>query len=212
MNQECVGLFLAEGSSDEPLADLVTVLFAVRGVDVRVRAPDLTRLEKVGKDVSRQLRAGLRLVGEAVDVVIVHRDVDGFGHAKRREQVQMAAHEAGCTAELVPVLTIRMTEARLLLDVAAIRRVAGNPKGSVPLSLPKLAEVERLADPKQALRAAFLAAADVTGRRKAMVDKRFSNNRRLLLQQLDPFGPVQQLSAWQAMLADIDATVQRLAG
>lgn len=53
-------------------------------------------------------------------------------------------------ARVVPVIPGRMTEAWLRLDEAAIRRVAGNPNGRTKLGLPKLHEVESVADPKAA--------------------------------------------------------------
>ena len=103
-----------------------------------------------------------------------------------------------------------MTEAWLLLDEAAIRMVAGNPRGRQVLSLPKVNEVERLADPKSRLREALQAAADVRGRRRSRLDRRFNNNRRQLLRRLDPTGPVTQLSSWVALVDDIDGATARL--
>lgn len=205
------GLFVAEGSSDAPLADLVTGLFAARGVSVQLTRPDFSLLdERVPRDVASRVAAGRRLMeGRAVDFVVVHRDVDTATLSERLAEVQEALHVAGVDAPLVPVLPVRMTEAWLLLDEAAIRTVAGNPRGRQLLSLPKLHEVERLADPKARLRESLLAAADVRGRRRSRLDRRFDNHRRQLLERLDPIGPVTQLSSWVALVADVDdATAQ----
>jgi len=58
-----------------------------------------------------------------------------------------------------------MTEAWLLVDEAAIRRAAGRPSGREPLALPAPRQLERLADPKEALHRALIVASGRTGRR-----------------------------------------------
>lgn len=206
------GLFVAEGSSDAPLADVVTTLFQARGVSVQLTRPDFSLLaERVPRDVASRIAAGCKLMeGRAVDLVVVHRDVDNVLSTDRRAEVQQALYAAGVKAAIVPVLPIRMTEAWLLLDEAAIRTVAGNPHGRQPLTLPKPQEVERLADPKLRLRESLLAAADVRGRRRSRLDSRFDSHRRQLLERLDLHGPLTQLSGWVALVADIDATVAEL--
>jgi hypothetical protein len=45
------GLFVAEGSSDAPLADVVETLFFDRGVSLFLSKPDFARLGKVPRDV-----------------------------------------------------------------------------------------------------------------------------------------------------------------
>jgi hypothetical protein len=206
------GLFVAEGSSDAPLADLVTGLFRARGVSVQLARPDFSLLdERVPRDVASRVAAGRTLMeGRAVDLVVVHRDVDSATPSDRLLEVQEALHAAGVDAPLVPVLPVRMTEAWLLLDEAAIRTVAGNPRGRQVLSLPKVHEVERLADPKARLRETLMAAADVRGRRRSRLDRRFDSHRRQLLERLDPTGPVTHLSSWVALVADVDGTTTQL--
>ncbi|MFI9385124.1 DUF4276 family protein [Kutzneria sp. NPDC052558] len=159
------GLFVAEGSSDAPLAGLVTDLFAEHGVRVRLQEPDFTWL-KLAKDVRSKVRAGIELAKTDFDVVVVHRDADNAGPDSRVQEISRAvAAEAGA-AQVVPVVPVRMTEAWLLLDEAAIRRVAGNPNGRIGLKLPKAHEVESVADPKHVLRQCLLTAAECTGRRR----------------------------------------------
>ena len=206
------GLFVAEGSSDLPLADLVTALFEARGVSVQLTRPDFSLLDdRVRHDVASRVEAGRTLMaGRAVDLIVVHRDVDSTTPSERLAEVQTALLAVGVDAPLIPIFPVRMTEAWLLLDEAAIRMVAGNPRGRQVLSLPKVNEVERLADPKSRLREALQAAADVRGRRRSRLDRRFNNNRRQLLRRLDPTGPVTQLSSWVALVDDIDGATARL--
>lgn len=204
------GLFVAEGTSDLPLAGIVESLFLERGVSLRVSRPDFALLpKKVRKDVASRVRAGIELIGKTPDVIIVHRDADNCGPGKRRDEIKDGVGAIALDSEVIPVVPVRMTEAWLLLDESAIRVVAGNPKGRIDLRLPRVNEVESRADPKSLLAECLIRAADVTGRRRRTVDERFSNHRRQLFERLDPTGPVSQLPSWQALLTDIDEVARR---
>ncbi|MEV0807329.1 hypothetical protein [Micromonospora sp. NPDC050200] len=171
--------------------------------------PDFSLLGKVAKDVRSRVDAGLKLVGTSVDLVVVHRDADNAGRHARRQEIETAVRTIGGNAELVPVIPIRMTEAWLLLDEAAIRHVAGNPRGRMNLGLPKPHEVESIADPKEVLRTCLLKASDETGRRREAVAKRFNQHRRQLLERLNPDGAVVRLEGWSHLISDIDAVAKR---
>jgi hypothetical protein len=102
-----------------------------------------------------------------------------------------------------------MTEAWLLLDEAAIRDVAGRPSGRVALDLPEPGDVERLDDPKGKLQEALLTAGETTGRRRKQFERDFGRHRALLLERLDPTGPVRHLAAWQRLHREVhDAMAQ----
>ena len=143
--------------------------------------------------------------------MITHRDTDNSDHEVRRAEMEAALQITELQSILIPVIPIRMTETWLLLDEAAIRHVAGNPRGRAPLGLPSIRNAERLADPKSLLRQAILAAADVTGRRRERLDRRFDSNRRQLLESLDITGPVCQLESWNRPVDEIDRAVAILA-
>lgn len=201
------GLFVAEGTSEAPLADVVESLFLDRGASIVLSRPDFTRLGNVPKDVRSRSTAGGRLRRDPPDVVVVHRDADNAGHDERLDEIRTALEGSLPESALVPVIPIRMTEAWLLLDEPAIRHVAGNPRGRAPLPLPKRREVERAADPKQILAECLLAAANVSGRKRQQLASRFPQNRRQLLERLDLCGPVRELRAWREMVAAIDSVV-----
>lgn len=205
------GLFIAEGTSDLPLADLVTGLLASVGVTVRLVRPDFPLLGgRVARDVRSRFEAGRQLMAhQPLDVVVIHRDVDVSDRSTRLTEISLALE--GTTVQRVPVLPIRTTEAWLLLDEAAIRAVAGNPNGTASLHLPPPAAVERVADPKAALRAALLAAGNATGRRRARLAQRFPQHRRQLLERLDPLGPVRDLSSWGDLENDVTTVAASLA-
>ncbi|WP_405105896.1 DUF4276 family protein [Micromonospora sp. NBC_01405] len=203
------GLFVSEGSSDLPLADIIEALFFNRGVTVRLSKPDFSLFNKVSKDVRSRVDAGLKLVGGPVDLIVVHRDADNAGHHARQQEIRAAVQPVGGAAQLVPVIPVRMTEAWLLLDEVAIRQVAGNPRGRMSLGLPKAHEIESIANPKDVLRTCLVKAADETGRRREAMVKRFNQHRRQLLERLDPTGGVVGLASWGRLVADVDETAKR---
>lgn len=205
------GIFIAEGSSDAPLARIVEKLFAIRGVPLRLSTPAFDRLGKVHKDVASRVEAGIKLMGGIhPDVIVVHRDADNAGIEVRDNEIRDAIRRVGYSNPRVPIIPIKMTEAWLLLDGQAIRHVAGNPRGRVNLGLPKIHEIESLPDPKSYLRECIIKAADVTGRRRDTVSKRFPQHRRQLLDRLDINGEVVKLRGWRALLECIDSAAVSL--
>ena len=99
------------------------------------------------------------------DLLFVHRDAEKEGLLARVQQVEAAAVSAGVEQQLIPVVPVRMTEAWLLVDEAAIRAAARKPHGIAALGLPHSARIESLPDPKEVLFTALRAASELTGRR-----------------------------------------------
>lgn len=196
------GLFVAEGTSDAPLADIVELLFLQHGVHVNLSRRDFAPL-KVAKDVGSRVAASLTLIGNDVDLIVVHRDADNAGHEARLHEIEHAVRSLSTSACLVPVIPVRMTEAWLLLDEAAIRHVAGNPNGRAPLSLPRVRDAEAVADPKSMLAECILTAANVSGRRRDRLAKRFGQSRGQLLERLDLDGPIAELRSWKHLTAQV---------
>lgn len=201
------GVFIGEGSSDMPIAEIVESLFLDRGVSIRLSKPDFGLLGGVKKDVRSRIEAATELADGGIDLIVVHRDADNAGTRSRRDEIDRAVASLRSTATILPVIPVRMTEAWLLLDERAIRTVAGKPSGRTTLGLPGWREVERHADPKQLLGECLLKAADETGRRRERVANRFNQNRRQLLERLDRNGPVTRLESWQRLVSDIDGIV-----
>lgn len=199
------GLFLCEGTSDLPIAGLVESLFFECGIELNLVTPDLSLLnERVRSSLPNKLAAARRLLGYDPEVIVVHRDADGAGRRKRVEEMRRAVDDSGVISLLLPVVPMRMTEAWLLLDESAIRRVAGHPNGRHTLDLPKIGEVERLADPKALLQQSILRASGATGRRRDRLASRFGENRRQLLSALELQGAVAQLEAWSTLVREVE--------
>ncbi len=202
-------LLICEGSSDLPLGNLVRTSFLDRGVPLRVTAPDFSLLpDHVGHETERKVQAGIRLFDAVPDVLIVHRDADAAGADARRTELASAREAADIDCPFVPVVPVAMTEAWLLLDAKAIRTVAGNPSGRVRLDLPRVGQVEAVADPEHLPGQCLLTAADLTGRRRDKVAKRFPAHRRQLLERLDRSGPLTELPSYRALVRDVDAAVK----
>lgn len=196
-------LLLADGPSDQPLGRHVARIAQRHGHELDVVAPDLRRLDPPpGRDVGARLAAVLRF-DEDFDLVIVHRDAEAQNPITRRDEVLSGVARIRAEIPALPVVPIRMTEAWLLLDEDAIRRVAGRPNGTEPLGLPSPATVEQALDPKRVLRHALELASGASGRRLRRFKRDFGSHRRRLLEGLDHHGPVSQLSAWQQLESNV---------
>ena len=204
-------IFLADGSSDEPLGEHLEILCARRGMAVRVTTPDLRLLRPPpGRRVADRLQAILDL-GDPPDILFVHRDAEQQDPERRFDEVAEAVARIRAGLPHVAVVPVRMTEAWLLLDEQSIRDVAGRPNSAVDLDLPPVSRIEALTDPKSLLKQALDAASGLTGRRRDRFQQRFGQHRRTLLQRLDINGPVRQLPAWQALESALDDLALRLA-
>lgn len=170
-------------------------------------APDLRRLPgKTGKTIAEQVSAALRFE-PGVDLIFVHRDADARSAGARRREIEAAAVDAG-PVKIIPVVPIQETEAWLLLDEQAIRDVAENPHGKATLHLPRPSRVEMKARPKEILQAALIAASELKGQRLEKFRKAFGIHRALLLERVEPNGPIRTLSAWKALVRSIRSYVE----
>ena len=145
--------------------------------------------------LERKIRAVLSTESE-FDVLFVHRDADSAGTEERSREIAEAARNAELVADRVNVIPVRTTEAWILLNEAAIRRVAGNPRGRQPLNLPRPSRVEDATDPKAVLESALVAASGCQGHRLRKFRKKFRQHRRILLEQLPVGGALDEVPAW----------------
>jgi hypothetical protein len=129
------------------------------------------------------------------DLILVHRDADGETVQKRVAEIASATTEAGAPPH-VPVVPVRMQEAWLLFDEGAIRRAAGNPRGTVNLPLPPLHRLDSIADPKETLRSVMVAASELRGRHL----ERFQVKQAVhtLARTINDFAPLRRFPAFTA--------------
>jgi hypothetical protein len=206
-------LYLCEGSSDTGLRFHIEAIAGEMGREILVTVPDLDRLpNKPGHSVGDKLRAVRQLShgAQEYDLVVIHRDSDGNPPQRRRDEIADAVASVSPSLAHVPVIPVRMLEAWLILDHTAIREVAGNPNGRVPLGLPKPNRAESVADPKTLLKQAIATASEEKGRGLKKLQARFSENRARLLQMLNREGSVKQLASWQSFTHDLSEALRGL--
>lgn len=156
----------------------------------------------------------LRLSWEyfAGDFLFVHRDAEKETLATRQAQIDewvTASFEE--PPRYVRVVPVRMTEAWLLLNEAAIREAAGNPNGSIRLSLPAVSRLESLPDPKEVLLELLRQATDNNPRRQRSFNARQAIHILADRQQEYGFQALRALPAFAALEAEVVALVQTLA-
>jgi len=196
-------LLLIDGPSDEPLGRHVAAIARGHGVALDIVAPEFDRMDPPpGRAISARLTRILAIDPD-FEMVVVHRDAENQGRDVRLAEIQAALADVQPALPHIPVIPLRMTEAWLLLDEAAIRSVAGRPSGTMALSLPVAAQVERDVDPKATLRQALRSASGHRGRRLRKFERDFSAHRRQLLDRLDRSGPLRELRAWQELESDV---------
>ncbi|WP_419921392.1 hypothetical protein [Candidatus Poriferisodalis sp.] len=204
------GILLTDGPSDRPLAAHLEAMCLERGVRVDVSAPEFERLPNPpGLSVENRLESIRR--GERLpDLLFVHRDAERQHPQLRLQEITDATQQVASGLPFVPIIPVRMTEAWLLADQQLIRQIAGRPDSTVDLGIPPSDRLERMPDPKAALRQALAAASGNSGRALKKFDNRFGTHRRLLLERLDRSGPVSQLPRWQALESDLDRVLASL--
>ena len=204
-------LLVCEGPTDTPLERHLADLLVLNGA-TEVDSATSYR----GNRVTDKIRYGIQHAGP-VDLLFVHRDADSdretrsAGPMRRLSEIENAIQEAEFTGPWVAVIPVQETEAWLLLDEPAIRRVAGRPTGTEPPGLPSPNLVEGIRDPKAVLEEALTRAAAVSGNRKSReFNRSLPELRRQLLENLRVGGPLEQLPSWRRFRDDTLAALREL--
>ena len=200
---------VTDGSSDVALIPLLNWLLVEQGVAIAI-APawaDLWRLPQRPHGLVERIRRALDLY--PCELLFVHRDAEGGPREDRCEEIRASLKIVGegmMPPPSICVVPVRMTEAWLLFDESALRRAAGNPNGKMPLDLPRIADLEKVPDPKAVLRGLLLNASGLHGQRL----KKHSTvgGARRVAELLDDFSPLRGLAAFAALEADIAAVIR----
>jgi hypothetical protein len=195
-------VLVADGSSDACLLGHIEWLLREIGWrDVKGQWADLGQVPDVGRDLADRLRVALGLYG--VDVVFVHRDAETEALATRIDEIEAAITAVGQPVPHVCVVPVRMTEAWLLHDEAAIRRAVDNPNGRAKLPIPPVKRLEELADPKSVLRDALLVASESSGARLKKMRSEFGRLRRRVAERITDYAPLRALEAFARFEHDL---------
>ncbi len=203
---------VTNGSSDTVLLPILTWLLLEQGVSRPIEPTwadlRLLRSSKGHRDLADRIRLSVDLYPG--DLLFIHRDAEREPREKRVAEIKEAVEAVAAERDLPPhvcVVPVRMQEAWLLFDEAAIRHAAGNRSGRQPVNLPPLRQIERLPDPKSILHAALRQASGLHGRRL----KRFPVRQRArrVAELVDDFSPLRALSAFNALESDLAAVLRR---
>ena len=200
---------LSDGSSDRALIPLLTWLLRTHRVECAIhpRWADLRRVPKPPKKLSERISLSLALY--PCDLLFIHRDAEKEPHEVRVAEIKKAISEALKSVRVPPavcVVPVRMQEAWLLFDEAALRRAAGNPHGRRLLHLPASAKVEQLPDPKSILHELLREASELTGRR--LKDFPVRERAQRVAGLIDDFAPLRTLTAFKALEAEIEQVLK----
>lgn len=196
---------LSEGSSDQALMPILTWLLDRHfpAVDTKGEWPDLRRLRHPPRDLKTRIRTAIEL--RPCDLLFVHRDSNAVGPEARRREILTTFEEAFPGHEsrpaLIPVVPVRMMEAWLLFDEAAVRWAAQNASGTMPLQLPPLNRCETIPDPKAMLHVTLRRASGLgSSRQRGLPVRRWVH---ALAGRIEDFAPLRQLVGFSKLEEDI---------
>ncbi len=205
-------LLIGEGTSDLRLIDHIESIFIDEGfTEVSGEAPDLGRFNPpAGRDTKSKLGCLLQNFPQ-FDVIFIHRDADNAGAAAREREIAEAAAELISSEKIIPIIPVTMLETWLLADIDTLKRIAGNVnyKGT-PNNLPPANRLENIKDAKQLLLDTLCTLSGTQGTRLQKFKKRFPEMRARLTYDLDPNGPINELSSYRELRFRISALANRL--
>ena len=202
---------VTNGSSDTTLLPILIWLLRMHGVSCAIQAEwaDLRQLRLPKKrGLADRIRWSLDFY--PCDLLFVHRDAEREPREKRVAEINEAIEKVVTPHPVPPavcVVPVRMQEAWLLFDDAAIRHAAGNRSGHHPLDIPPIQRIEQLPDPKAILYECLKQASGLSGRRL----KHFPVHKRArrVAELIDDFSPLRALSAFDALESDLVEIIER---
>ena len=184
-------LLVCDGKSDTLLVNHIQLLL----IECGYTEPNGDAWYLAGR-LTKKVRHALESSG-GVDLLFVHRDAENPRNTEARyREIQTAITKVGYCGPCVAIVPVRMTEAWLLLDESAIRKIAGRPRDAMNLMLPHASDVEGMADPKANLDSILIQASGAQGRRLRRMRRELPRMRNQLLQDLQLGGPLEQVPSW----------------
>ena len=200
---------VTDGSRDTSLIPILDWLLIQNGVRCPIQPAwaDLRALPLTeGSGLPDRIRNGLYFF--PCHLLFVHRDSERETRAKRVREIHEAVADLplGLSPTFVCVIPVRMQEAWLLIDEAAIKSAAGNRYYSGQLALPSIDRLERIPDPKELLHRLLRQASDLNKRRQRCfpVERRA----RLVTGFIEDFTPLRQLSAFVALEKEVKSAIR----
>ncbi len=205
-------VLLGDGRSDRALIPVLEWLLRDRlpGRAAAFAWADLERLPRPPKGLKERMKCSI-VQNPSCEILFVHRDAERETREQRvAEIVQASAEVAWQDGEppiLIATIPVRMLEAWLLIEEAAIRKAASNPGGKRVLRLPECKRLEQIPDPKQQLYDLLRDACELQGRRRGKFEKTLHRAVHDVARYIDDFSPLRNLSAFRAMEQEISQRV-----
>ncbi|OGU00437.1 MAG: hypothetical protein A2079_04880 [Geobacteraceae bacterium GWC2_48_7] len=196
---------LCDGSSDRMLLPILDWLLYQHSPEHAVESAwaDLGRLPRPPKSLPDKIKATLDIYSPC-DILFIHRDAEKEAYAARLNEITTVIEQLE-TPPVICVIPVRMQEAWLLFDEAAIRRAAGNPNGRNPLIITSMKSIETLPDPKELL---FTLIRESSGLRGARLKKLNLHQRAFIVSQaIADFSPLRSLNAFCALEEQVKRTL-----
>ena len=167
-----------------------------------VRFPLRRSLPRPPKELSERINRSVELY--PCELLFVHRDAESAPIEKRETEIRKALEESSVkgSVRVVCVVPVRMQEAWLLIDEAALRKAAGNPNGTRPLAMPDVQKLEELADPKQLIRELLSQASGLQGRRLKSFNWQSRTHR--VAEMIGDFSLLYRLAAFRRLAAEVE--------
>ena len=190
---------MADGASDRALVPILTWLMRryCGSLPIQGEYANLRYLQNPPRGLAERIKLSVELY--PCDLLFVHRDAERATIERRQSEITTALGTMPLPA--VRVVPVRMQEAWLLIDEAALRHAAGNPNGKVPLNLPDVRRLERLPNPKGVLHDLMRQASDLPARRNPRL------NGFDVADRIQDFSPLYQLAAFRRLVAEVEEVV-----
>ncbi|HEY3270059.1 MAG TPA: hypothetical protein VGJ89_02500 [Geothrix sp.] len=203
------GTMVSDGTSDQMLFPIIHWLFHENGMPaVELTRPNLGALRYPPVRLIDRVRTAI--LQNPCDLVLVHRDAESQTYSERAEEIASDLRELGAETPRVRIIPVRMSEAWLLIDEDAIRRVAQRPNGRAPLSMPQLSQLEGLPNPKAKLLDLLVTASETSGRRLDQFKKEARSRIHQLAEFIPDYSPLRKLPAFRSFEAEFTHVVGEL--
>ena len=193
---------MADGASDRALVPILTWLMRryCGSLPIQAEYADLRFLRSPPRGLAKRIKLSVELY--PCDLLFVHRDAERATIEDRRSEITAALEDIRITLPAVCVVPVRMQEAWLLIDEAALRHAAGNPNGREPLSLPDVQRLEHLPNPKGLLHDLLRQASGLHGRRLRRLNHRLHGYD--VADRIRDFSPLFRLPAFRRLVAEVE--------
>ncbi len=195
---------VTDGTSDVVLLPVLQWLMRqLTPEDFEIRWADPRAFPERPRSLAERLNVAIQEY--PCQLLFVHRDAERQDPGVRYREIE-AANRTGRSH--VCVVPVRMQEAWLLHDEAALREAAGRPTGTEELGLPPAHRWDRLADPKKVLYEALRVANGAKGRRAKSFRPGRAAHR--LADIITDWTPLRTLAAFAQLEADTRTALEQL--